>query len=63
MAKRLPQTYDLSPLARDWPVPGEPLQSEAGAGRKPTLAGDGKWGYVVDNWWQTELADPRWAHR
>ena len=22
------------------------------------LAGDGKWGYVIDNWWQTELGGP-----
>ncbi len=37
---------------------GEPLNPEAWRWAQTHLAGDGKWGYVVDNWWQTELAGP-----
>ena len=37
---------------------GEPLNPEAWRWAQTYLAGDGKWGYVVDNWWQTELGGP-----
>jgi acetyl-CoA synthetase len=37
---------------------GEPLNPEAWRWAQTHIAGDGKWGYVVDNWWQTELGGP-----
>jgi len=37
---------------------GEPLNPEAWHWAQKYLAGDGKWGYVIDNWWQTELGGP-----
>mgnify|MGYP005810264367 CR=1 FL=1 len=37
---------------------GEPLNPEAWKWAQTYIAGDGKWGYVVDNWWQTELGCP-----
>ncbi len=56
----LPQKYDLSTL-RVIACAGEPLNPEAWRWAQTHLAGDGKWGYVVDNWWQTELGGPRWV--
>ena len=52
-----PQKYDLSSL-RVIACAGEPLNPEAWRWAQTHLAGDGKWGYVVDNWWQTELGAP-----
>jgi len=37
---------------------GEPLNPEAWRWAQTHLAGDGRWGYVTDNWWQTELGAP-----
>ncbi len=53
----LPCAYDLSSL-RVIACAGEPLNPEAWRWAQTYLAGDGKWGYVVDNWWQTELGGP-----
>jgi acetyl-CoA synthetase len=55
--EKYPQQYDLSSL-RVIACAGEPLNPEAWRWAQTHLAGDGKWGYVVDNWWQTELAAP-----
>ena len=53
----LPCAHDLSTL-RVIACAGEPLNPEAWRWAQTYLAGDGKWGYVVDNWWQTELGGP-----
>ena len=53
----LPCARDLSSL-RVIACAGEPLNPEAWRWAQTYLAGDGKWGYVVDNWWQTELGGP-----
>ena len=53
----LPKKHDLSTL-RVIACAGEPLNPEAWRWAQTHLAGDGKWGYVIDNWWQTELAGP-----
>lgn len=52
-----PASYDLTSL-RFIACAGEPLNPEAWRWAQTHLAGDGKWGYVVDNWWQTELGGP-----
>jgi acetyl-CoA synthetase len=52
-----PQAHDISSL-RLIACAGEPLNPEAWRWAQTYLAGDGKWGYVVDNWWQTELGGP-----
>ena len=52
-----PAKYDLTSL-RVIACAGEPLNPEAWRWAQTHLAGDGKWGYVVDNWWQTELGGP-----
>lgn len=52
-----PAKYDLRSL-RVIACAGEPLNPEAWHWAQKHLAGDGKWGYVVDNWWQTELGGP-----
>jgi len=52
-----PAKYDLTSL-RVIACAGEPLNPEAWRWAQTYLAGDGKWGYVVDNWWQTELGGP-----
>ena len=52
-----PAKYDLSSL-RVIACAGEPLNPEAWRWAQTHLAGDGKWGYVIDNWWQTELGGP-----
>ena len=52
-----PQKHDLTSL-RVVACAGEPLNPEAWKWAQTYIAGDGKWGYVVDNWWQTELGCP-----
>ena len=51
-----------SPRLRVIACAGEPLNPEAWRWAQTYLAGDGKWGYVVDNWWQTELGGPAIGH-
>ena len=55
--EHLPAAHDLTSL-RVIACAGEPLNPEAWRWAQTYLAGDGKWGYVVDNWWQTELGGP-----
>jgi acetyl-CoA synthetase len=55
--EKYPAQYDLTSL-RVIACAGEPLNPEAWRWAQTHLAGDGKWGYVVDNWWQTELGGP-----
>jgi acetyl-CoA synthetase len=55
--EQYPAKYDLSTL-RVIACAGEPLNPEAWRWAQTHLAGDGKWGYVIDNWWQTELGGP-----
>jgi acetyl-CoA synthetase len=52
-----PAKYDLTSL-RVLACAGEPLNPEAWRWAQTHLCGDGKWGYCVDNWWQTEIAGP-----
>ncbi len=52
-----PAARDLTTL-RVIACAGEPLNPEAWRWAQTHLAGDGKWGYVIDNWWQTELGCP-----
>ena len=52
-----PAQYDLSSL-RVIACAGEPLNPEAWRWAQTHLAGDGKWGSVIDTWWQTELGGP-----
>lgn len=52
-----PKKYDLTSL-RVLACAGEPLNPEAWRWAQTYLCGDGKWGYCVDNWWQTEIAGP-----
>jgi acetyl-CoA synthetase len=49
--------YDLSTL-RLIAVAGEPLNPEAMRWAHKHLLGDGRRGFVADNWWQTELGAP-----
>ena len=55
--EQLPAAHDLTSL-RVIACAGEPLNPEAWRWAQTYLAGDGKWGYVIDNWWQTELGGP-----
>ncbi|MBV9609121.1 MAG: acetate--CoA ligase [Acidobacteria bacterium] len=55
--EKYPAAHDISTL-RVIACAGEPLNPEAWRWAQTHLAGDGKWGYVVDNWWQTELGGP-----
>lgn len=55
--EELPAKYDITSL-RQISCAGEPLNPEAWAWSQKHLCGDGRWGYVVDNWWQTELGGP-----
>ena len=55
--EKFPAEHDLTSL-RLIACAGEPLNPEAWRWAQTHLAGDGKWGYVVDNWWQTELGGP-----
>jgi len=55
-----PGKYDITSL-RVLACAGEPLNPEAWRWAQTYLCGDGKWGYCVDNWWQTEIAGPTLA--
>ncbi|MBX7173726.1 MAG: acetate--CoA ligase [Pyrinomonadaceae bacterium] len=55
--EELPKKYDISSL-RVIACAGEPLNPEAWRWAQTHLCGDGKHGYCVDNWWQTELGGP-----
>ena len=55
--EKYPQQHDISSL-RVIACAGEPLNPEAWRWAQTYLAGDGQWGYVIDNWWQTELGGP-----
>jgi acetyl-CoA synthetase len=55
--EELPQKYDLTSL-KVIACAGEPLNPEAWRWAQTNLCGDGKHGYCVDNWWQTELGAP-----
>jgi acetyl-CoA synthetase len=55
--EKYPQAHDISSL-RVLACAGEPLNPEAWRWAQTYLCGDGKWGYCVDNWWQTEIAGP-----
>ncbi len=55
--EKFPAQHDLTTL-RVIACAGEPLNPEAWRWAQTHLAGDGKWGYVIDNWWQTELGGP-----
>jgi acetyl-CoA synthetase len=57
LGEHLPAARDLSTL-KVLACAGEPLNPEAWRWAQTHLCGDGKWGYCVDNWWQTELAGP-----
>jgi acetyl-CoA synthetase len=52
-----PRAHDLTSL-RLLACAGEPLNPEAWRWAQTHLCGDGRWGYCVDNWWQTELGGP-----
>ncbi|RDI94906.1 acetate--CoA ligase [Meiothermus sp. QL-1] len=52
-----PARADLSSL-RLLAVAGEPLNPEAWRWAHAHLMGEGRRGFVVDNWWQTELGGP-----
>ena len=49
--------YDLSSL-RFLTCAGEPLNPEAQRWAYKNLCGSGQWGYMADNWWQTETGAP-----
>jgi acetyl-CoA synthetase len=55
--EQYPAAHDLTSL-RLIACAGEPLNPEAWRWAQTHLAGDGRWGYVIDNWWQTELGGP-----
>ena len=52
-----PQQYDLRSL-RFLTCAGEPLNPEAQRWAYEHICGSGEWGYLVDNWWQTETGGP-----
>jgi acetyl-CoA synthetase len=52
-----PQKYNLKSL-RYLTCAGEPLNPEAWRWAHEHLVGKGAWGYVTDNWWQTETGGP-----
>ena len=52
-----PRQYDLRSL-RFLTCAGEPLNPEALRWSYEHLCGNGEWGHVVDNWWQTETGGP-----
>ncbi|MEE9325002.1 MAG: acetate--CoA ligase [Dehalococcoidia bacterium] len=52
-----PQKYNLRSL-RLLTCAGEPMNPEAWRWTYQNLCGNGEWGYVVDNWWQTETGGP-----
>ncbi len=51
------EPYNLSTL-RQIAVAGEPLNPEAMRWATQYLLGEGRRGFVTDNWWQTELGGP-----
>lgn len=51
------EKYDLTSL-RYLTCAGEPLNPEALKWAYKTLCGNGTWGHIVDNWWQTETGGP-----
>ena len=53
----LPQRYDLRSI-RLFTCAGEPLNPEAMVWAYRVLCGNGQWGFVADNWWQTETGGP-----
>jgi acetyl-CoA synthetase len=53
----LPQKYDLRSL-RFLTCAGEPMNPEAWEWAYRLLCGDGAWGMMADNWWQTETGGP-----
>ncbi len=52
-----PQQYDLRSM-RFLTCAGEPLNPEALRWTYQYLCGNGDWGHIVDNWWQTETGGP-----
>jgi acetyl-CoA synthetase len=54
---QLPKTYDLRSI-RLFSCAGEPLNPEAMLWAYRVLCGNGEWGFVADNWWQTETGGP-----
>ena len=52
-----PQKYNYKSL-RYLTCAGEPLNPEAWRWAHQHLVGAGAWGYVADNWWQTETGGP-----
>ena len=52
-----PQGYDLRSL-RFLTCAGEPLNPEAQRWSYEHICGNGEWGHIVDNWWQTETGGP-----
>jgi acetyl-CoA synthetase len=53
----LPKKYNLRTI-RLFTCAGEPLNPEAQAWAYRVLCGNGEWGFVADNWWQTETGGP-----
>ncbi|MBV8552322.1 MAG: acetate--CoA ligase [Acidobacteriaceae bacterium] len=53
----LPRRYDLRSI-RLLTCAGEPLNPEAMVWAYRVLCGNGQWGFVADNWWQTETGGP-----
>jgi acetyl-CoA synthetase len=51
------QKYDLKSL-RFLTCAGEPLNPEALKWTYEHICGNGEWGHIVDNWWQTETGGP-----
>ena len=49
--------YDLTSL-RFLTCAGEPLNPEALKWTYEFICGNGEWGHIVDNWWQTETGGP-----
>ncbi len=52
-----PQQYNLRSL-RFLTCAGEPLNPEALRWSHEYICGNGDWGHIVDNWWQTETGGP-----
>ena len=52
-----PQQYDLRSL-RLLTCAGEPLNPEAQRWAYEHICGNGRWAYMMDNWWQTETGGP-----
>ncbi len=52
-----PKKHDLTSL-RFLTCAGEPLNPEALKWTYEFICGNGEWGHIVDNWWQTETGGP-----